>query len=79
MPFECSFFIEFTVSFTYYFILSTCYYFVKSHANPLLQAVAIPYPHSSVFPDMAPVAPLADGSHLKKTKTAATFAPVLFF
>jgi hypothetical protein len=51
----------------------------KSLASPLLQAVAIPFLHYSGNLGMAPVAPLADGSRLTKTKRSQSIALDLFF
>ena len=50
----------------------------KNPAGPLLQAIAIPHPHPSEFPGMAPVAQLADGSSLTKQNGRKNIAPVLF-
>ena len=47
--------------------------------SPLLQAVAIPQLHSSGNLGMAPVAPLADGSRLKKQIVRNALHPFCFF
>ena len=68
----------FLYAWLYILILSGSHAKNKNHASPLLQAVAIPQLHSSGNLGMAPVAPLADGSRLKKQNVRKALHPFCF-